>query len=113
MDERELVRNLLTEITNSKTSQPIDDLLKQAASQAGTSLQTAAAQLWDLLQWGEVELTPGGLVAKPQGTGSGAVAAPRTALQLSRDERYRREGLAGGVRRPEGRICLVISCIVD
>jgi hypothetical protein len=89
---------------------PIEELLNEVATtERGESLQAAALELFDRLQWGELELTGAG-VTRVQPSGS---PVAQEDLQLDymsqglRDDRNGRdqeEAHASGVRRRESRI---------
>jgi dGTPase len=109
--EYEILRDLLFDGTKGRWPRRIDDLLAEAANKAVNkaakgakiSQQAAAIELWDLLQWGHLELTADGHITKAGEVDNDERPDDRPDLQRRRDMRDRKEH-ASGVRRSEGRI---------
>ena len=101
----------LCDAVEKRTSVGIEDLLQLVAITNNASLQEAAVELFDLLQWGKLMLTGANITLPSNRQRSARPSVPqldymdmKTGLRVDRNKRDDEELNASGVRRSESRI---------
>jgi dGTPase len=102
------IRKHLLEMTGAQPTD-FEQLLKDTAKAAGkseiVSLQAVSTELWDLIQWGDLELKGKCVIKAQTPSPTSADGGPSPAHTPSpRDKRCRDETRRGHLRRPESRI---------